>query len=175
MEKFQENCINLDYLIDKLSYCKTTDDYLKFYNEIQNEMKLLKETCNNYMNDIDKQVRQINTEVRNQFEFRRVELIDEINMKIKQYHNPNLIEPEESPNKNIIYKLYDNFCCTHEKGGWAYGDRSQFTHLYPLIVSNEPEIVFPLKEGNRYFAIMTSEQCREIHELYQNYKKLFLL
>ena len=45
---------------------------------------------------------------------------------IYEYHDPSLVEPNESPNNNIIHHLYINGKITYQKGGWAYLQRSEF-------------------------------------------------
>jgi hypothetical protein len=43
-----------------------------------------------------------------------------------QSNDDNLVKKDESPNENIIYHLYNDGNITSQKGGWAYGDRSEF-------------------------------------------------
>ncbi len=45
---------------------------------------------------------------------------------LKELNDDTLIKSNESPNENIIYHLYDDGNITSQKGGWAYGDRSEF-------------------------------------------------
>lgn len=50
----------------------------------------------------------------------------EIYGMLKDFHNDDLIQPNESPNANKIYHLYSDGQITYQKGGWAYGHRSEF-------------------------------------------------
>lgn len=64
------------------------------------------------------------TKIIDEIEIRRTEIVNSINSKVAEYHNPKLITNEEQPNGNRVYKLFDDFEITSEKGGWAYGSRS---------------------------------------------------
>ena len=48
---------------------------------------------------------------------------------LKELNDDTLINPNESPNGNTIYHLYDDGNITSQKGGWAYGDRSEFNSV----------------------------------------------
>ena len=39
----------------------------------------------------------------------KADLARKINQKVLEYHNPKLVQCDESPNANKIYKLYDTF------------------------------------------------------------------
>ena len=86
-----------------------------------------------------------------------------IQERITSYHNPNLVMPNESPNGNCIYHLYADGEITHQKGGWAYKQRSEFTVKYP-IKGFKLEIILPVKCSISY-AIMTEEHAIEIREM----------
>ena len=57
--------------------------------------------------------------------------MDLIQSYINQSHNFNLIDPNETPNANIIYHVYSDGEITYQKGGWVYQQRSVFTLKYP--------------------------------------------
>ena len=100
-------------------------------------------------------------------------IIQEIKEKIEEYHNPSLILNDESPNNNTIYKLYEDFSITHEKGGWAYGQRTQFLVECPLLYDTKLGIEFPMKEtGEKSYAIMEYKHCIELYDKYKAYLKL---
>ena len=46
---------------------------------------------------------------------------------VEELNNDNLVNRKESPNGNTIYHLYSNGNITYQKGGWAYGQRSEFS------------------------------------------------
>ena len=45
---------------------------------------------------------------------------------VEELNNDNLVNNNESPNANIIYHLYSDGNITSQKGGWAYGQRTEF-------------------------------------------------
>lgn len=42
------------------------------------------------------------------------------------FHNPKLWDKTAQPNANIIYHLQSDGKITSQKGGWAYGNRTEF-------------------------------------------------
>jgi hypothetical protein len=58
--------------------------------------------------------------------------MEEIYELIAKYHNPNLINKKQQPMENMIYHLYDDGEITEQKGGWAYGMRTERTLFYPF-------------------------------------------
>jgi hypothetical protein len=42
------------------------------------------------------------------------------------WHEPSLWHPNDQPNGNIIYHLQSDGKITYQKGGWAYGARTEF-------------------------------------------------
>lgn len=84
---------------------------------------------------------------------------------INSMHNPSLVNQEESPNNNWIYHLYSDGEITHQKGGWAYCQRSEFTDKYP-ITGYKGSFIFPIKRNNNiYYAIMTRENAIKIRDI----------
>jgi hypothetical protein len=72
-----------------------------------------------------------------------------------------LVDPEDSPNSNWIYHLYDDGEITHQKGGHAYGMRTEFQMRPPcIIMPTTYRYVFPLcGNDNRTYAILKEEEC----------------
>jgi hypothetical protein len=94
--------------------------------------------------------------------------IEQLNADIISAHNKHydtsltgLIDPNESPNGNLIYHLYSTGEISFQKGGCAYMQRSEFmTH------SNVPNyqkltLKFPKSttDGSTY-VILTEEECK---------------
>ncbi len=105
--------------------------------------------------------------------------IKQINELIKEHHDMSLIKPNQQPNENIIYHLYDDGEIMSQKGGWAYGDRSMFSDYYPIrgIYSIKKYFIFPLQTNNSNgvypYAVMTSENCRIVRNLMIDAVSLF--
>lgn len=74
-----------------------------------------------------------------------------------------LVIRTESPNGNVIYHLYDNGEITHQKGGWAYQQRSEFTLRSRLFYGKSP-YTFPQKTHDHTYAILTEEECLAMRE-----------
>jgi hypothetical protein len=102
--------------------------------------------------------------------------MEQLNQEIidaaKKYILPNgtcsLIHPDESPNVNTIYHLYNDGEITSQKGGWAYGQRSVFTSASPvgnsdLLRFTFRYVVLPYEEcknfRERMMSLLTSQQC----------------
>jgi hypothetical protein len=83
---------------------------------------------------------------------------------IEEYHNPNLVIPDESPNGNIIYHIYDSGTITYQKGGWAYLGRSEFTKSLFYVKKRFPEL-FPIKLNSKSYAVVTEEHSYIIQSL----------
>lgn len=96
-------------------------------------------------------------------------LKNEIQELIYIFHDPDLIDPKASPNDNTIYKLHEDFCITSEKGGWGYGQRSQFLCETPLIMESDKSFKFPI-DGK--YAIMELKNCITIRDKYGVYLSL---
>lgn len=91
--------------------------------------------------------------------------MEQLNQEIidaaKKYILPNgtcsLVHPDESPNANTIYHLYNDGEITSEKGGWAYGQRSVFTSAYPIKNCHLLRFTF------RY-VVLPYEECMKFRE-----------
>jgi hypothetical protein len=102
-------------------------------------------------------------------------LVSQINSKIQDYHNPDLLKKDEAPNANWIYKIWEDGTITHEKGGFAYGRRSMFdevsavcnhsftNHLlvFPMHVPRQ-SIIGSINEG---YAMVTRDHAYEIRKI----------
>lgn len=84
----------------------------------------------------------------------------EIQEIVNSAHNPSLVIPEESPNENWIYHIYSDGTITHQKGGWAYRQRSEFTEKDP-IYGYLSTVIFPCQN----YAIVTRDDALQIREL----------
>jgi len=85
---------------------------------------------------------------------------------IAKLHNPNLVQPDESPNGNTIYHIYSDGEITEQKGGWAYLQRSERSLEYTIYgVYINPEI-FPNKRETCFqtfgYAIVTYDDAKLI-------------
>lgn len=105
--------------------------------------------------------------------------IKQINEFIKKHHDMSLIKPNEQPNENTIYHLYDDGEIMSQKGGWAYGNRSMFSDDFPIIGidSIKKYFIFPLQTDNSNgvypYAVMTSENCTIVRNLMNDAVFLF--
>jgi hypothetical protein len=93
--------------------------------------------------------------------------INQINEEIKKCHNPNLVIETSDPNGNIIYHLYKDGTITHQKGGRAYMQRSEFDDYFPINKSYD-ELVFPITKNKfeeNHYAIMTKEDAVRIRNM----------
>ena len=82
---------------------------------------------------------------------------------ITTYHNPDLVQPDASPNGNWIYRIYSDGEITHQKGGFAYLRRSEFSEKSP-VRGFKSDVVFPMKGLTHSYAIVTEEHANEIRE-----------
>lgn len=77
--------------------------------------------------------------------------------------NPNgLWHPDEAPNANTIYKVWNDGEITDEKGGHAFGDRSRRSSAQPLVIGLDKSDLptFPLKTDDwPSYAILTVDEC----------------
>ncbi len=78
-----------------------------------------------------------------------------------------LWKPNEAPNANTIYKIWQDGEITYEKGGDAFGDRSLKQMCGPIVhVGKDLMPNFPIKldNGNSY-AILTTDECFRVYDL----------
>lgn len=82
--------------------------------------------------------------------------------------NPNgLWKPDESPNINTIYKIWNDGEITNEKGGEAFGERSVRTSYPPLVGPDCAKPRFPLEGAFNSYAILTLDECFEVRGMLQ--------
>ncbi len=102
-----------------------------------------------------------------------MEDIQILNSEICQLHNdhyknsPNgLLKPDEAPNSNIIYHLYNDGMITSQKGGFAYLLRTENIVSIPLYqdVRLSP-FKFPKKTINDCnYVILTEKECLDMRK-----------
>jgi hypothetical protein len=93
------------------------------------------------------------------------QLVKDINILIKKYHNPSIVNFSLSPNANRIYHIYSNGQITNQKGSYAYLLRSEFIDKYTFLYKNY-NLDFPLKNSdNEYYAIVEETHANEIRNL----------
>lgn len=74
-----------------------------------------------------------------------------------------LVNVTESPNGNLIYHLYSDGEITFQKGGWAYLQRSEFTHWnnYANSTCKKLNLVLPNSDSKgRTYVVLTEEECK---------------
>ena len=84
---------------------------------------------------------------------------------IDKYHNPALVIPDASPNADKIFHLYNNGEITFQKGGYAYGERNEFTYESSIYNIKLLDITkFPQITNNQksFYIIATEKHCCEI-------------
>ena len=87
--------------------------------------------------------------------------MEELNKKICELHNPNLVDRSKAPNDNLIYHLYSDGTITYQKGGDVYGMRSMFD-LKGRIWGLSGLFTFPMKAQDcTTYAILTEKECIE--------------
>ena len=64
------------------------------------------------------------------------EVLNNIYDLINKYHNLDLVNPNDSPNSNIITHIYSDGEITEQKGGFAYLQRSERTIEPPVTKCN---------------------------------------
>ena len=75
-----------------------------------------------------------------------------------------LWKPDESPNGNTMFHLYNDGEITYEKGGFAYGKRSVFQSCIPICKMNKLNFDFPNTQGHNdkeTYVILTETECNE--------------
>jgi hypothetical protein len=77
---------------------------------------------------------------------------------ITEYHNHDLVQPDASPNGNWIYHIYSDGEITHQKGGFAYLSRSEFSEKN-TVCAFKNNLVFPIKGPTHSYAIVTKEHA----------------
>jgi len=93
--------------------------------------------------------------------------------------NPNgLVNPDQSPSENIIYRVWNDGEITYEKGGDVFGDRSlkQLCAGTCIFESDKSKLpTFPLSSSNGYsYAILTMQECLQVGRLLKVYFDAFM-
>ena len=91
-----------------------------------------------------------------------VELNNEINSKhFKHYENSplGLINPRQSPNENTIHHLHSDGVITYQKGGEAYGQRSEFVCTERLNGHQKLNFKFVKEAEYTSYVILTNKEC----------------
>ena len=65
-----------------------------------------------------------------------IDIIENIYILVNKYHNPELVNPRDSPNSNIITHIYSDGEITEQKGGFAYLQRNERTIEPPVTKCN---------------------------------------
>lgn len=75
-----------------------------------------------------------------------------------------LWHPDEAPNTNTIYKVWNDGEITNEKGGHAFGERSKRSSAQPLVSGVDSVLpTFPLNgNGIHSYAILTMDECSAV-------------
>ena len=94
--------------------------------------------------------------------FPKVDLNNEINSEhYKHYENSplGLINPRQSPNENTIHHLHSDGVITYQKGGDAYGQRSEFVCTHRLNGHEKLNFKFVKEAQYTSYVILTNQQC----------------
>jgi len=100
--------------------------------------------------------------------------LNELKDFIKNLHNPGLIDQSMAPNGNIIYHIYEDGEITHQKGSYAYKQRTEFVEKYPSLPAYKiPADIFPITHVDHFdkkhgYAIVTQENAYIILERMKN-------
>lgn len=98
-------------------------------------------------------------------------IVNQINNKIKECHNPDLLKRDEAPNSNWIYKIWEDGTVTHEKGGFAYGQRSMFDDKSAVCHNSFTHelLIFPMyckiRLMDEGYAMVTQDHAYEIRDM----------
>lgn len=102
------------------------------------------------------------------------QIIDEFNQRVIAAHHAHYIDGKNelidtsanaSPNGNLIYHLYSDGEITHQKGAWAYLQRSEFCCEYSISVTRRLPFKFVNEVDNgTTYAILTYEECKLFRE-----------
>lgn len=110
---------------------------------------------------------------------------EELERVVREMHNahytpenPNgLWKPNEAPNANTIYKVWNDGEITYEKGGDAFGDRSlkQLRTGHNIFGAGAVLPTFPILGGKGYsYAMLTVDECCHVNKLLKEYFDPFM-
>ena len=103
-----------------------------------------------------------------------INIFDDFNQRVIDAHNAHYVNGENelidrseraSPNGNQIYHLYSSGEITHQKGAWAYMQRSEFHCKYDINGARKLPFKFARKaaDGTTY-VILTEQECHIFRE-----------
>ena len=105
-------------------------------------------------------------------------MVEEFNKRISNAHYAHYIDGESglidrsinaSPNGNQIYHLYSTGKITHQKGAWAYLQRSEFTIKGDIVGAKKVAFKLPLiQDDDISYAILTQEECETFRKEMEN-------
>jgi hypothetical protein len=104
-------------------------------------------------------------------------MVEEFNARIKKAHYDHYIDGSSglidsninaSPNTNQIYHLYSTGKITHQKGAWAYLERSEFDVKGNIFGAKNMAFKFPLNQEDISYAILTQEECNTFRKEMEN-------
>ena len=83
---------------------------------------------------------------------------------IEEYHDPTLLKPNESPNGNTQYLIFNDGESVYTKGGHAFLRRTLFPTTSTIYGLLKTTFKFPNTYGKYTYAMVPSTQiCKEIH------------
>ena len=104
-------------------------------------------------------------------------IVEEFNKRIAKAHYDHYIDGSSglidtsinaSPNTNQIYHLYSTGKLSHQKGAWAYLERSEFAVKGDIVGAKKLPFKFPLNQDNISYAILTQEECNTFRKEMEN-------
>lgn len=105
--------------------------------------------------------------------------IEEFNKRVIAAHHSHYLDGKNelidtsansSPNGNQIYHLYSSGEITHQKGAWAYGQRSEFQCESDILGARRLPFTFvKVKADSTTYAILTCEECKLFREEMKKY------
>jgi hypothetical protein len=97
------------------------------------------------------------------------ERVASLSLRVQEMNDESLIKPDEAPNANTIYHIYNDGEITEQKGGHAYGMRNVRTWYGPIIRAESLPLRFKNERKDIYgvsvsYSIVTDEQALKIRE-----------
>jgi hypothetical protein len=105
------------------------------------------------------------------------ERISALSLRVQEMDNPSLVEPETSPNGNMIYHIYNDGEITSQKGGWAYMRSSKFTIIEPLPNADRLGLKFKreIETSTGQMASYSIVTCEQADEIRKEIKELLMM
>lgn len=97
------------------------------------------------------------------------ERVASLSLRVQEMNDRSLIKPDEAPNANTIYHIYNDGEITEQKGGHAYGMRSVRTWYEPIPRAERLPLKFKNESTNCYgvsisYSIVTDKQAIKIRK-----------